>query len=257
MNSKLRSKLLSTRFEIGSQLGQHPLLFSWWRRLFMPGTQHLLVSDETEIVIEGFPRSGNTFSVAAFTIAQNRSVTIARHTHRPAQVITAVQKNLPTLILIRRPLDAILSLVIRHPYISMQQGFRSYISFYQGIQPYKNSFVIAEFDDIISDFGQIIDLLNQKFGTSFIRFEHNDQNVEKCFRLVEEMNRNYMGQENVVETAVARPSKQRNRMKNQLINELVNDRKASTLLSRAETQYIQFVQDDLYKIQKNTENKKA
>jgi len=241
MNAWLKSKFLSTRFEIGTQLGQNPLVFFWWRRLFMPETRHLLVSDKTEIVIEGFPRSGNTFAVTAFTIAQSRPVNIARHTHRAAQVVTAVHKNLPTLIVIRHPLDAVLSLVIRHPYISLQQGFRNYIRFYQDIQPYRNGFVIAKFDDIISDFGQVIIKLNEKFGTSFTRFAHNEQNVERCFRLIEEMNRAYTGQGIVLETAVGRPSLQRKEKMVILKDNLNKDKKLQLILRQAEIYYLDFI----------------
>lgn len=94
----------------------------------------------TELVIEGFPRSGNTFAGAAFTVVQGRPVTLGRHMHRPAQVIAAARRGLPTLVFIRRPSDAVLSLVIRHPHISIAKALNDYIRFYTAIMPYSHAY---------------------------------------------------------------------------------------------------------------------
>lgn len=243
MNNWLKNKLLSARFEIGTHLSKRPLIFFGWRKLFMPNTNHLLISDKTEMVIEGFPRSGNTFAVAAFTIAQNRPIVLARHTHRSAQVIAAIQKNIPTLIVIRHPLDSVLSLTIRHPYISLQQGFRNYIHFYQQIHPYRHGFVIAKFDDIITDFGQSIEAVNRKFHTSFLHFVHNEENVKRCFRIIEEMNCTYIGTPTVREMAVSRPSPHRKEKIINLKKMLQNDIKLKHSLHNAEHQYFNFISE--------------
>jgi len=46
-------------------VGRHPFLFYNFYRL-KPSRRDLLVDRRTRIVIEGFPRSGNTFAVVAF-----------------------------------------------------------------------------------------------------------------------------------------------------------------------------------------------
>lgn len=68
----------------------------------------LLVNEDTDIVIEGYPRSANTFAVAAFEIAQGKPSKIARHTHAIAQLKRAAALKLPTLVIIREPEQAIL-----------------------------------------------------------------------------------------------------------------------------------------------------
>ena len=50
-------------------VGRRPFLFYNFYRL-KPSYRDLLVDRRTRIVIEGFPRSGNTFAVAAFEQAQ-------------------------------------------------------------------------------------------------------------------------------------------------------------------------------------------
>ena len=59
------------------------------------------VGDETELVIEAFPRSGMTFAVVAFEMAQTRQVRVACHVHAPAQVIEGARRRIPALVLVQ------------------------------------------------------------------------------------------------------------------------------------------------------------
>src|SRR5689334_19049404 len=71
------------------------------------------VSRGTEIVIEGFPRSANTFAVVAFRLAQQREIEIAHHLHAAAQIKHAINLKVPVIVLIREPSDAILSVAVK------------------------------------------------------------------------------------------------------------------------------------------------
>ena len=46
--------------------------------------KRMLYSKETELVIEGFPRSANTFAVLAFDYAQPDDVKLAHQLHAPS-----------------------------------------------------------------------------------------------------------------------------------------------------------------------------
>ena len=183
--------------------------------------RHLYVRINTEIVIEGYPRSANTFAVAAFLQAQNRPVRIARHLHLPVQIIRAVRWKIPTLVLIRYPEDAVLSLLVREPLISAKWALKEYIGFYSAIRPYSDGYVLATFEQVTSDFGQVIDRINRKFKTDFLRFEHTPENVSRVFEMVEEMDKADRGEENATETTVARPSEYRRILKMQRLEELM------------------------------------
>ena len=89
-----------------------------------------LISKKTEIVIEGYPRSANTFSVFAFLQAQGRHISIAHHLHVEAQIVLGVRWGIPVLVLLRNPVDAIRSLKIRHPDIIIRNEIERYIQFY-------------------------------------------------------------------------------------------------------------------------------
>lgn len=152
-----------------------------------------VIDEHTEIVIEGYPRSGNTFATAAFELAQGRPVRIARHLHAPAHVIAGVERGLPVVVVIRKPEDAVVSEVIRHPGLSLGQALRHYTSFHRHLQSYRPGMVVALFEEVTTDFGEVIRRVNDRFGTSFTIFDHNDANVEEVFRRVDEMDRRDIG----------------------------------------------------------------
>ena len=170
-----------------SYLGQHPRIFlPYARRRFgldydgMP----LVIGTETEAVIEGYPRSGNTFAVAAFRLAQERPVQLAHHVHAPAQVLEGLHLGLPVVVLIRRPEDAVLSSVIRAG-VGVEAALRMYIWFYGRILPCREDVVIAPFSTVVSDFGSIIRSMNDRSGTSFREFLHTEENVRQAFESIE------------------------------------------------------------------------
>lgn len=205
----------SLRRTLGLILGDHP-------RLFYPIMRHrqryhaLLIADQTEIVIEGYPRSGNTFAVAALQFAQAQPLRIARHTHYPAQVIEGVRRGLPVLVLVRAPKEAAASLVIREPDHSLALALRRYLRFYRRIHPYRAGFVVGTFGEVTTNYAPVIQRLNRAFGLQMTPFEHTADNCEAVFGILEDMERQaFHGQ--MAETRVARPSTVRAAPKAQLM----------------------------------------
>jgi hypothetical protein len=185
------------------------------------------------MVIEGFPRSGNTFAVEAFKQAQQDRVRIASHVHLPAQVIRAARWRIPTLVLIREPTDAVVSLLIREPEIALSQALKSYVSFYETLIEYRNAYVLGTFEDVINDYGGLIKQVNAKFGTQFSVFEHTEANITDVFIRCEETNRIHG---KGLETQVSRPSRARNELKKPLRSALTGP-EHGVLLSRARAIY--------------------
>lgn len=196
--------------------GERPAIFFTLHRL-----KHdpLAVKPTTELVIEGFPRSANTFAVWAFRQVQQDEVRLAHHLHYPAQVIRAAQWRIPTLVLIRNPQDAVLSLVMRRPLLSVEQALRHYISFYKTAARYTDAFVLGRFEEVIADYGAIIERVNEKFGTRFSIFEHTEENVEKVYSRIEERHRAQY-REKLSETRIARPSVTKEEMKRRMRSDL-------------------------------------
>jgi hypothetical protein len=181
--------LRRARYELRTVAADYPSIYlPFARRAHAAGPGKVLGPD-TELVIEGFTRSGTTFAVVAFQMAQARLVRVARHLHASAHVIAAVRRGLPTVVCVRRPEPTVLSQVIREPHVTLAQSLRSFARFYESIHPYRSHLVIATFEQLISDFGACIAALNARFGTDFGLFEHTEDNVKRCFELIEHRSR--------------------------------------------------------------------
>ncbi len=194
-------------------LGAYPHLFFPLARFEKEGGRgRAQVDKNTHLVIEGIPRSGNSFAVVAFQMVQPRPVRLAHHLLAPAQVLWGAQRDIPILVLVREPVAAASSLIIRHPYISLKMALHEYMRFYTAIAPCRNKVVVGLFDEVTNEFGAVIRRINQRFATGFAVFEHHATNVQKCFETIEQLNQ----QKNngvVDELRIARPSHVRKKLK--------------------------------------------
>src|ERR687890_1879422 len=218
--------------------GSHPtVFFSLYRLLRTRKDLTRAVTPDTQVVIEGFQRSGNSFARRAFIMAQEESfdvTRIAHHLHVPAQIVRAAQWRIPPLVLIRRPRDAVLSLVIRDP-ISVDQALKYYISFYETAEKYRDAYVLGRLEEVTEDFGEVIERINEKFGTTFSPFSHDERNVDGVFARIEENTRKRFGEASL-EHKVSHPFATREKLKREVGYELENPKRRD-LISRAETVY--------------------
>ena len=203
--------------------------------LLRPTKRQTLAGRGTGIVIEGFLRSGNTWSVAAFQIANGFDPHVGHHLHGGAHVRRAVRLGLPTVVLVREPADAVSSYLIRRPTLTPDDALLEYLDFHRTAWPCRDGFVVAPFERVVSDFGAVTDEVNERFGTSFARFGGDPASREAALELVEEMNRRECDGE-VVETHVGRPSADRERRKAE-VRRLMERPRTQALLGRAEEMF--------------------
>ena len=192
-----------------------------------------LVGEHTDVVIEAFPRCASSFAVAAFRLAQEPSPTrIAHHTHMPAQVIDAIARGVPTMVLIRPATDAVVSHVIRSPDLGVSAAMRGFLRFYEPLVQRRSGFVVASFDEVTRRFGVAIDRLNERFTTSFAPFEHTPAQVA---RIEAEIERDYRAREGSgrrLEAVIPRPSSSREARKAE-VRERVRREVSPDMLARA------------------------
>ncbi len=170
---------------LGSVIAQHPSIYLPLARL-RRANRDWLIRRDTEVVIEGFPRSANSFTVAAFRLAQPRQLRMAHHSHAAATVVAAARWNIPTLVLFRDPDDAVTSMLIRSAHnLLVRDGFRYYAAFYQRILPLRSSYVLTSFDTATGRLGTAIRKLNERFGKDFAEFEHTDEMVSRAFEALD------------------------------------------------------------------------
>lgn len=174
-----------------------------------------LVDDDTDLVIESYPRCASSFALAAFNLAQRPTLyRVAHQTHAAGHVIEAVRRAVPTLVLIREPEDVLVSNMIRHPKRTVGDLLRGYLRFYEPLQPHRDGFVVGTFDEVTGGrMDALIRRINRRFGTSFAEFEATDDNVARCLREIDEHWRERRGDGERLERIVPRPSELRESMK--------------------------------------------
>ena len=168
-------------------IGAHPRLY-YLATFPNARNRRVRTTAATDLVIEGYPRSGNSFALHAFLRAQPTAVNVAHHLHVPAQVVRAARLCIPALVLVRTPADAIISHMLREPRLSVNDALEDYIQFYSVVRRYAHACVIAAFDDVVGDFGAVVRRVNRRFGTDFREFDHTQANVEAVFRVLEDIN---------------------------------------------------------------------
>lgn len=228
------------RNRVRRKINRYPAVYNTFSHM-RPSRRNRLATRRSTIVIEGFPRSGNTYAVAAFVTANPGTAHIARHLHAPAHVDRAVRYGLPTLVLIRHPVEACSSYLIRRPALTVTEALREYIDFYSAVCRYRQAVVVGDFPILISDYGAIIRRLNRRFGTSFVPYRHTEENERRSFELVEAMNRRESGG-GVEESTVARPSVSRQRRKQEL-NQAFRRARVRPLVDQACALYARYLDD--------------
>lgn len=206
--------------------------------LARPGKRATLVRRDTDLVLEGFLRSGNTFSVAAFEVANGSGARLAHHLHGAPHLLRAARLGRPAVLLIRSPTDAVTSYLIRRPTLTARDGVLEYLDFYRTAWRARDSVVVATFEQVTGDFGAVIDRVNARFGTTFERYAGTAEDEEAAFAIVEEMNRREC-EGDLVETHVGRPSAERDAVKAR-VREQLRDPRAAGLLHEAEVLYARY-----------------
>jgi len=166
LSEKFNEIIGTLRFSIRCWIGRHPLPFvlivGWMR-----GKSDRICNPKTTIVIESYPRSANTYCVACFQYIGENIHNIASHQHASAQLVLAKRLKKPVLVIIRSPLDSILSLKIRREDVSIDELVREYCLFNKDVYAMKDSVLIAKFETVISDISCVISKINDKFSTGF------------------------------------------------------------------------------------------
>lgn len=208
----------SFRQHIKHFICSRPMLYQWWILLGDTGKKRLAASRRVEIVIEGYPRSANTYAVVAFQQAGNMDVSVAHHTHVPATILYGCQQGIPTVVLIRKPRDAVVSARIFSGK-STKSLIQEWIWFYQKCWPLREKFTVAMFDDVTGDFSKVIERINERYRTTFL----NSLSGDYSSSVYEEIDMIAHGYGQGVDQ-VARPTKKREQLKAQVLQEVLREK---------------------------------
>lgn len=151
--------------------GRYPLLFNTVFGAINDRAR--LVGPDTGLVIEGFPRSANSFSVFAFLNAGAGGMTVAHHVHSPSQIILAARYKRPAILLVRAPEDAVIAGLAKIATHTARDLLRAYTLYYDSLLPLRNHYVIAPFETVTTDAGCVVSAVNKRFGSSFAPIDHD------------------------------------------------------------------------------------
>lgn len=213
-------------------LGDHPAALPVVLRLTPLGTSRRIHAG-TQLVVEGFPRCGNTFAVFALRSAQPDHVEVTSHVHVPAQVKLAVRRGLPTLLCVREPIGATTSLVIAAPHVPAHRALREYVHHHQQLLGLLEHCEVADFTQITTDMGAVTVAVNERFGTRLVPFEHTPEHEAEVFAAIDRHHREVHGD---TEHVVARPSEQR-RADQARVRALLHSSALAGLVEEAEGTY--------------------
>ena len=223
--------LAGPRYELKTIVARHPRVAIPIERIRGRGE---VTRDNTNVVIEAFPRSASSFAVAAFRLAQEpRATRIANHTHMPALVIDGVRRGISTLVLVREAQAAVVSLLIHDPRLPVRSALRGYLRFYEPLVAYRGGFTVGTFEQVTTDLGSVIRRLNDRSGSSFRAFHHTPENLARIEREIREDYGSRTRSERHLERTIPWPREARARIKEE-VGERFRREAPPSLLRRAD-----------------------
>ncbi len=188
--------------------------------------------------------------MAAFKLA-NPSASVASHFHIPPYIINGLRLKKPGILLIRRPIESVVSWTIFwEGRLKLGHALDYYLDFHRALMPYKSELFVAAFGETTQDFAQVMLRFNHRFGTQYGCFPAKEDSVDRCLSMVDDLARSADGTIN--EFTVSRPSAKRGKVNAELTKRLQNSERLAPKLKVANELY-----DTFYSIGKEPKPSRA
>ncbi|TFB14178.1 hypothetical protein E3U55_14105 [Filobacillus milosensis] len=133
-----------------------------FKNRFMNG-HYSLAKTGIDLCIEAYPSSANTY-LQSLLEEVNKDLTTAHHTHSVANMKMALVNDIPLVVIIRKPLDAITSRLVRFPNTNTNFALLEYYSFYSYVLNNINNLVIINFSELINSPLGVIERVNPRLS---------------------------------------------------------------------------------------------
>lgn len=205
----------------------------------------IIVNNTTDIVIEGFPRSGNTYCTALLYYLKPQ-VNIARHRHEIGHLIYAIELEKPIICIVREPLDSIISLHIREE-LSIGFCVKYYLEFHRYLEQHKDKIKIIDFNVLVNNPIQVVKTINQITSFKLTETDFNEKKINDIKEIVVEMEnkeREFMGihSKDIRATHLAVPTEERLKYKQEVIKKL-KLKKHKKDIQKAKQIYLSLIKD--------------
>ena len=152
----------------------NPLLFSVWYHLYRKhrGVPIKFFSTSTKLYLDGYPRSGNTYSLHLITTLWP-DLSFVHHFHAIAPIKIALKKKIPVFILVRDPMNAIASWYLKkltfkgldfnskNIDVSILKGLASdYHVYYQWVLEHRARLELIPFEELVRNQNSVLKRIN-------------------------------------------------------------------------------------------------
>ncbi|MGH9172167.1 MAG: hypothetical protein ACRD0Z_15065 [Acidimicrobiales bacterium] len=161
-------------------VGRDPALLPILLRLTPLGLSRK-ITGSTSLVVEGFPRGGNTFMVFVLQDAVDHALRISSHCHLPAQVKHAVHLGIPTVLVVREPVELLASYLVYGPHATAAEVLKEYTTYHRQLVPYLEQLLVVDFEEITTDMSAVIARINERYHLGIPNWEHSQDNVQRIF----------------------------------------------------------------------------
>lgn len=192
-------------------LGKFPSLYCAAVRC-RPGRTRRVVGSRTDLVVESYPRSGATFLVTALELS-SPEVSVASHVHHIAHIRRATQLGIPQVVIVRPPMDSVLSLMVFRGDVQPLPYLERWNDFHADLLN-SNSASIIRFETLIRSVATVVTVALSFIGAS-ASIEYDDSSLNE--KTISEVRRRSLAQRgNVSNRKVGVPTEEREAMKCEL-----------------------------------------
>lgn len=142
-----------------------------------------------DLVIEGFARSGNSFFHNALML-WNPGLKTAHHCHLFCNVQKALALNIPCVVLIRDPGQAVASMVVWDGKLDPRLGLLGWMHFYRQLLRVRDKCLILRFDEVINEPEVCISRMNERFGLELLSQPFFEKERRLIYRRLSDLDRN-------------------------------------------------------------------
>lgn len=206
-------------------------------RFIRPRGKKTVVDSDSDIVLEGYPRSGNTYLVAMVQAMSTTPIRIARHRHEVGQILEAIRLKKPIVIVYRDPINSAASFVVREK-VSPVFALRYYIDYYNEICSLSDFVLLINFNSLISDQVGTLNIISQSARS--LKLKDNRYFLDSDVRLiVNKMELIDSGQSLARVTHLAVPDSGRDEIKRNVIS--IIEKNCHHLLREANSTYSKLI----------------
>ena len=165
MNARVRlmPPMVAARRRAKLLVGEHQFLLPLFLRVTFEGTGRN-VTEETDLVVEGFPRSGTTFTSTAIRLAQPEGFVVTDHVHNIAILDRAIAAGVPTLVVVREPRSCLTSYLVWEPRAPVSCVLWEWDRYHRKLLDRRDSVVVRSFEQVRSSLAEVTDALSARYS---------------------------------------------------------------------------------------------